>query len=291
MNRAKNLLVSNLYLSVSKRSVDSSVIDHLIDLVDSDLSAAFTDLVYDRTSLHFTSTSVQSLSNTLQRYLEYAETLEPRRGSEDDTAHPAFSNIVDNLSIFQQVEGVDVPRGALEVRGNLAKYIAGVEGVELLEYGFCEGNEYKRLRDVRREKGWFEQGGGGVNAISIGVLNKFITNYNVRVNVERSVAVKCSAKVRKISGQGDVEALTLNYGEGRWEIACNILHGGDGVVGEGGAVWGENEIMRVVRDTLNDEIGEKANEIEVFGYRVGLSEMEHVEKYEAGIGVNEFIDL
>ncbi|GMH54902.1 hypothetical protein TrST_g3704 [Triparma strigata] len=279
---------------------------------DTKLSAAFTDEVYDRTSLHFTSTSVQSLSDTLKSYLEYAQSLEPSKAETDDTTrHPAFGGLIDNLSIYQQVSPGAMPSGALEVRANLAEYIAGLNssrmgeegGVELFEYGYISGDgggggsgsEYKRLREVRREKGWFEQSSGpSINAVSIGVLDKFITNYNVRVQCERGVAVKCSAAVRKITGQGDVEALTLAYGGGRWEIACNILHQageGEALVGEGG-VWGEDAIVAAVRSKLEQELGREGVEgAQMYGYRVGLSEMEHVERFEKGINVEEFKNL
>ncbi|GMH59622.1 hypothetical protein TrRE_jg1580, partial [Triparma retinervis] len=136
--RISTLLVSNLYLSVTSKTLLSSVLDAASARTPDSktrLVGAFTDKVYGRSSLHFTSTDTECLRGTLNSVIAVAEGgkgggYEAEGGG--DTAHPAFGGAVDNLSVCQLE-----PEGGTEHAREVARGVE-VDG-EKVYYGWGGG--------------------------------------------------------------------------------------------------------------------------------------------------------
>jgi len=100
----------------------------------------------------------------------------------------------------------------------------------------------KPLADVRREQTRFfrrpsggmrrrrGEGGGGdgqqQQVATVGAPPNFVENYNIRLSsaCSKALARSLTKRVReRDGGLPGVEALTLPYSGGRWEVACNLL--------------------------------------------------------------------
>lgn len=116
-------------------------------------------------------------------------------------------------------------------------------GVNVYYYGNAHP-ERMSLAQVRRHYTPFFQSGGGTNEFSsstttttttyrdtatvgmstVGAPPEFVENYNVRIRSDKKTARSLTRTLReRDGGLPGVEALTLPYGEGRYEVACNLL--------------------------------------------------------------------
>ena len=128
---------------------------------------------------------------------------------------------------------------ATQVGRVLATTVPGV--VEVLPYGLAHP-EGIPLAMVRREQTSFFLSGGGLardggsgsdaatapqkETITVGATDTFVENFNVRLSraCTRPMARSLARRLRdRDGGLSGVEALTLPYSEGRWEVACNLL--------------------------------------------------------------------
>ena len=61
--------------------------------------------------------------------------------------------------------------------------------------------------------------------VTIGAPDSFVENFNIRLQCQdRKIARSLTRELREMDGGFPfVEALTLPYGPGHWEVACNLL--------------------------------------------------------------------
>ena len=116
------------------------------------------------------------------------------------------------------------------------------KGIEVFYYGSAHPNQIP-LATVRREKThFFRSGGLDVNSsendtvhniCTVGSPPLFVENYNILMsrNVNKKKAISLAKKIRERDGGiTGVEALTLPYSQGRYEVACNLLRPNEGSV-------------------------------------------------------------
>ncbi len=116
------------------------------------------------------------------------------------------------------------------------------KGIEVFYYGSAHPNQTP-LATVRREKTHFFRSGGldvnsngndtTCNICTVGSPSLFVENYNILMsrNVTKKRAIGLAKKIRERDGGiVGVEALTLPYSQGRYEVACNLLNPNEGSV-------------------------------------------------------------
>jgi hypothetical protein len=187
------------------------------------------------------------------------------------------------------------------------------KNIDVFYYGSAHPNHVP-LATIRREKTKFFQSGGldskstidtttnttdnsnnhnhnhetkPKDQCTIGSPTSFVENYNILLsrNVNKKQAMKLTKKIRERDGGIiGVEGLTLPYSEGRYEVACNLLHPKEG---------SSDDILRVLdewvrdqKDQLEEEeeqqqrqqhldvLGDGMNKIDYFvdkSYRVGTT--------------------
>lgn len=159
--------------------------------------------------------------------------------------------------------------------GIAARHIGKVlqqAGVHVCYYGSAH-QDGKTLATVRREETHFFSSGGlmdhsaasnGTQAgevATVGAPLGFVENYNIRLKATcpKRVAQSLTKRVReRDGGLVGVEALTLPYANGQWEVACNLLCPKQ---------TSAHDIDQVVADWTN-QIGQDYVEI---AYRVGTT--------------------
>ncbi|GMI22796.1 hypothetical protein TeGR_g11639 [Tetraparma gracilis] len=236
-------LVSNFYLSLSPSCSPPPLLPSLLRLVPPGrLLAAYTDEVYQRSSLHLCSTCPDELAAivaALVRALAQSPAAELPPPDPGGSAHPRLS-LIDNISLMS-TESPDPPalaalraahQGILELTKGLPKH-----QFSPLAYGHAHPAGYRELRDVRRESGFFSSPAAAPSAApgappppalcTLGVPDTFITNYNIRLSFPPPLSPPLLraplSRAARASAPG-VEALTLPYGPGRLEVACNLVH-------------------------------------------------------------------
>lgn len=107
-------------------------------------------------------------------------------------------------------------------------------GIDVFYYGSAHPN-HTPLSIVRREKTRFFNSGGlnnnsdednKCNQCTVGSPLHFVENFNILLsrNVDKKKAMNLTKMVRERDGGiSGVEALTLPYSDGRFEVACNLL--------------------------------------------------------------------
>jgi hypothetical protein len=93
----------------------------------------------------------------------------------------------------------------------------------------------------------------------------FVENYNVRLTAacSKTTAQSLTKTVReRDGGLVGVEALTLPYSNGRWEVACNLLQPHQASA---------SDIQSVVDQWETDRVGETGERLVEQGYRVGTT--------------------
>lgn len=180
----------------------------------------------------------------------------PKHQTKDDenqSRHP-FVGLVDHVSVMP-LDGVETwsPTKAGDMSsdgtndchhsntttGNAAREIGSTMtelGVNVYYYGNAHPNKTP-LATVRREQTVFFQSGSlkdsdknsnnnnnKAGIATVGAPPTFVENFNIRLQSSKSTAQSLTKLVRERNGGlPGVEALTLAYGEGRFEVACNLL--------------------------------------------------------------------
>lgn len=224
---------------------------------------AYADPVYNRSSFHLVGqaeplavVAANLAHNAIYRLREFSAreaTTHHEQAQQHD--HP-FVGLVDHVAIMP-VEGIDKHDDNVACdsttdenseftpatpSGIAARHVGKVlqeAGVQVYYYGSAHPAG-KSLAQIRREKTKFFQSGGldtatlsGENAIAqrevatVGAPFGFVENYNIRLRATcpKRVAQSLTKHVReRDGGLTGVEALTLPYSNGRWEVACNLLH-------------------------------------------------------------------
>jgi glutamate formiminotransferase len=212
---------------------------------------AFADPVYNRSSFHLVgeaneiSKVAASLARrAVQRLRSHTDSQVTSSTTEDVVHHPSVG-FVDHVSIMS-VEGEDaIPRASNDstafapatASGRAARHVGQALadcGVHVHYYGSAHASGTP-LATIRKEKTQFFMSGGLskeedkeqiAEVATVGSPLTFVENYNIRLkaNCPKRTAQSLTKRVRERSGGlTGVEALTLPYSEGRWEVACNLL--------------------------------------------------------------------
>jgi glutamate formiminotransferase len=210
----------------------------------------------------------------------------PRDEQKDDASRHPFVGIVDHVAVMpldeKKYDDATLLRDENDTlylgnaTGWAARRIGKVLeqlGVEVHYYGDAHPDGTP-LATVRREQtSFFRSGGLGestpnssrVGVATVGAPPTFVENYNVRLRSEfRQTALLLTRALReRDGGLPGVEALTLPYGKGRFEVACNLLRPDVGSVEaiESRVNQWESETMKA---RPSDQLVEKA-------YRVGTT--------------------
>jgi Formiminotransferase domain, N-terminal subdomain len=176
--------------------------------------------------------------------------------------HHPFVGYVDHISVMplasptdQNVNGSnhtvfdrdDFQPKACSASGMAARAIGkALEEAGLVDEVYYYGDAHPLgtpLATVRRERTRFFQTGGCCSksdtttpatsptvakpqVTTVGAPPEFVENFNVRLtrHVSKAMAQSLTRHVReRDGGLANVEALTLSYSRGRWEVACNLL--------------------------------------------------------------------
>ena len=249
---------------------------------------AYTDQAYNRSSFHLVGqaeplsrVAATLASQAIHSLRSYTAANPPTSTLEEDQAHHPYVGCVDHIAIMP-VEGKDSINDTNESdnddfvpstpSGTAARQVGKVlqeSGTSVYYYGSAHPKATS-LATVRREKTQFFKSGGlsnesgdvkRVEVATVGAPLEFVENYNIRMKptCPKNKAQSLTKCVRERNGGlKGVEALTLPYSEGRWEIACNLLEPG---------VASSDDIDDLVKSW---EEKESANYVES-AYRVGTT--------------------
>lgn len=218
---------------------------------------AFADGPYDRSSFHLAggASSVATVATDLAKGAIEGLMATPRLVGQEASRHP-FVGLVDHVSVMplpstitgtEQVSSIDdknqkekdtfvpaTPSG--EAARRIGKELKEA-GVQVYYYGGAHP-QGTPLATVRREQTAFFKSGGleeeetssveshRKGVATVGAPSTFVENYNVRLTIHCDVdmARSLTRTLRERNGGlTGVEALTLPYSKGRFEIACNLL--------------------------------------------------------------------
>lgn len=214
---------------------ESKTSNDQIDLRTVALVHAFMDTTYDRSSFHLAGTpeNVIDVSSYIARLsLEAFSQCNGGEDSEEDlnkSRHPTVG-IVDHIAVMPLcLEDKHDAHGkvACEIGRVLSRC-----GVHVIFYGSAD-IQNTPLATIRKQKTSFFKSGslGGITKgkgiCTVGSPVSFVENFNIRLSklVSKQEAMLLTKKVRhRDGGVYGVEALTLPYSGGRYEVACNLLY-------------------------------------------------------------------
>lgn len=205
---------------------------------------AYADGPYDRSSFHLAGQPdpvVAVASELAKGAIQGLLATPPCEEEDQDASRHPFVGMVDHVAVMPLDETnhtvhSDMGGDSYKPTGWAARRIGSVLdqlGVEVHYYGDAHP-EGTPLATVRREQtSFFRSGGLGdsspsnsrVGVSTVGAPPSFVENFNVRLRTDfRQTARSLTWALRGRNGglQG-VEALTLPYTEGRYEVACNLL--------------------------------------------------------------------
>jgi glutamate formiminotransferase len=249
---------------------------------------AYADGPYDRSSFHFAGQPdpvVAVASELAKGAIQGLLVTPPCEEQKDDASRHPFVGIIDHVAVMPLDKNNNDATLLRDENGTyhlgtptgwVARRIGKVLdqlGVEVHYYGDAHPDGTP-LATVRRERtSFFRSGGLGeshpnnsrVGVATVGAPPTFVENYNVRLRSEfRQTARSLTRALReRDGGLPGVEALTLSYGKGRFEVACNLLRPD---VGSAEAI--EAKVNKWTSETMkaqpSDQLVEKA-------YRVGTT--------------------
>lgn len=258
---------------------------------------AYADQPYDRSSFHLAGHSTplvavatQIIKGAIQGLLANPQYNESIKRDSSLSRHP-FVGIVDHVSVMplenksretndnddrdSTVQFMTASEYMNSPTGSAARKIGNIMeglGVDVHYFGDAHPNKTPLATVRRKQTSFFRSGGLNDNADSgracskagvstVGAPPMFVENFNIRLQTDKKTARSLTRALRERDGGiRGVEALTLPYGEGRYEVACNLLCPDVGSVGEIKAMV--NKWAQSVED--EDAIVEKA-------YRVGTT--------------------
>jgi glutamate formiminotransferase len=260
---------------------------------------AYADPVYNRSSFHLAGTAphVASLASKLA-----ADAIQSIRQASDglssssdvhteSVSHPNVG-LVDHVAVMPITGRDETSKHAATTAtsttpSGLAARMIGDRlsalNVQVFYYGTAHPQAIP-LAIVRKEQtSFFHSGGlsldhgkGGkrcshpvVEVATVGAPPEFVENYNIRLTRHCTLAMARSLTRRvreRDGGLAGVEALTLPYSEGRWEVACNLLRPTQASA---------NDIQTVVDEWVNEQRWQQqkqvGNDLVEQGYRVGTT--------------------
>jgi glutamate formiminotransferase len=253
---------------------------------------AFTDKVYNRTSLHLAGTPeiiLDVASDLIEHVVVELRKLNDTEGSMIDktTEHPNVG-LVDHVAVVPLLTWMesrmldsDTPfsprflttHGA-NVARKLGSFIRDKLNIVVFFYALAHKRNFSLVKVRRRRTNFFKNKQGtylaGPESCTVGAPEEFVENYNVRIHKKcQKKAVQHLARSVRESDGGlvGVEAMALRYSRDRWEVACNLIRpyaGGANV----------DELKNAFREwNENKKVLEK-------GYRVGTTQEQCIKVLE-----------
>ena len=258
---------------------------------------AYADGPYDRSSFHLAGgpTLVATLASEIAKGAIQGLLVTPQSNDEDSSRHP-FVGLVDHVAVMPLNSSASESEMMLNSEkddeegtyhkptGWAARRIGAALdqlGVEVYYYGDAHPNGIP-LATVRKERTSFFRSGGlsdnvkdeepsspgsRAGVATVGAPSTFVENFNIRLRCDRDTARSLTRTLReRDGGLLGVEALTLPYTDGRFEVACNLLRPD---VGSSEALearlnqWATEKIKELALDSKHDLV-ERA-------YRVGTT--------------------
>jgi glutamate formiminotransferase len=259
---------------------------------------AYTDPVYNRTSLHLAGTaeiilevSIDLIQHVVIELRKLEETSDP---SVYEFAHPHVG-LVDHVAVVPLITGEEsrildpnttftphfVPTHGADVARKIGKAMRDTLNIHVFFYGLAHKNKISLVKVRKRRTNFFKTNGkcttgsmepdiATTESCTVGAPEEFVENYNVRLKdtCSKKTAQYLSRLVREKDGGLDgVEALAFPYSNNQWEVACNILRpyaGGANV----------EQLKDAFRDwNVKKDIMEK-------GYRVGTTQEQSIKVLE-----------
>jgi glutamate formiminotransferase len=253
---------------------------------------AYADPVYNRSSFHLAGTA-ENVANVASNLASQAiqvlrkEMINELEDCDDQAYHHPFVGLVDHVTVMPLASenkifqpGASQPPQIfqpLTASGWAARSIGqrlSELQVQVYYYGHAHP-ETTPLATIRRERTNFFTSGGllepdssqpTTEVATVGAPQVFAENYNIRLTNQCSKkrAQSLTRLVReRDGGLPGVEALTLPYSNGRWEVACNLLHPGEASA---------EDIQALVDQWQAQQQAETGKVLVEQGYRVGTSE-------------------
>ncbi|CAB9526297.1 Formiminotransferase domain, N-terminal subdomain [Seminavis robusta] len=214
---------------------------------------AFSDVVYNRSSIHLAANSEDAMARVVIDLVQNARSRLSQEEEQDDNTefssaphHPSVG-LVDHVSVMPlllekgkdehdvtQDNQLQTPWG--RTARAIGTTMADTPNVAVFFYGDADPHQTP-LATVRRDKTNFFQSGGllldsdnakthVMDTATVGAPPGFVENYNIRLHAccDKKMAQSLTRAVRERNGGvAGVEALTLPYSQGRYEVACNLL--------------------------------------------------------------------
>jgi glutamate formiminotransferase len=245
---------------------------------------AYADKVYDRSSFHLAGTVVsvadvaKDLAVTAIR--EIGEAVSGIESAGQISAHP-YIGLVDHIAVMPLESGGPTEAPTEEEQGpswaarSIGRHLEEQTGVKVFLYGEAHPDKTPLATVRRRQTNFFQSGGLSSpdecaekeQAATVGAPEHFVENYNILLtnNCTKALAQSLTRQIReRDGGLPGVEALTLPYSEGRYEVACNLRRPdltGTEKLQEAVNAWEAAELKR---------IGGSSRLVEK-GYRVGTT--------------------
>jgi hypothetical protein len=214
---------------------------------------AFADRIYNRSSFHLVG-KVDPLSHvTTGLVTDAVKNLRsfPKQTPTDEeipqVSHHPSVGVVDHVAVMPIEKSDKIDMDTPDVSDFCPSTPSGIAarcigkalqdlGVQVYYYGSAHPTGTP-LAMVRKDKTRFFHSGGlasecsekeeSADIATVGAPLEFVENYNIRLTAlcPKKKAQSLTKLVRqRDGGLPGVEALTLPYSEGRWEVACNLLH-------------------------------------------------------------------
>jgi glutamate formiminotransferase len=262
---------------------------------------AYADPVYNRSSFHLAGTAenvANVASNLASQAIQVLRKEMANESSEDvndleQASHHPFVGLVDHVTVMplasdNKNKNNNLQSGTLQpahsfqpltasawAARNIGQRLSELQ-VQVYYYGHAHP-ETTPLATIRRERTNFFTSGGllepdntfqpATNVATVGApAEGFAENYNVRLTNQCSKkrAQSLTRLVReRDGGLRGVEALTLPYSNGRWEVACNLLHPDEASA---------EDIQALVDRWQAQQQAETGQVLVEQGYRVGTTE-------------------
>lgn len=272
-----NLVACNIYITAGRLPQHIPVLLNLLQQAqrqchgDPDVVVvhAFADPIYNRTSFHLAGKSAQSLvSVTSELAITALNEFKLLRSSQETTSFHPHVGVVDHISVMPLSELDESDNESLSILSEMTQSAHRIgqaieETGQIVHYYGHAHPQKHLLAQVRREKTpFFHPSSSDSKMIQsamclVGVPFQFVENYNVRVRCKSKSLVSRTLTQRLRERDGGivgVEALTLPYGEGCWEVAMNLLRPNlvpqiDRIVSE----WKEGTVLQAYRVGSTEE--------------------------------------
>ena len=260
---------------------------------------AFTDKVYNRTSLHLAGTpeivldvAIELIKHVVVELRKLDDTNKSLMNS--STAHPHVG-LVDHVAVVPLITGTesrfldpDTPFSPMflttygaDVARKLGAFMRDKLNIHVFFYGLAHRKNLSLVKVRKRQTNFFktermivvgsmEPELPTTESCTVGAPEEFVENYNVRL--KESCSKKAAQHLSRLVRESDggligVEAMALQYSKNRWEVACNLIRPYAG---------GAN--VDILKDEFRDWNEDK--NLTEKGYRVGTTQEQSIKVLE-----------